>query len=343
MSLYRRTDSDVYWISFTDPVSKKRVRVTTGTADKIKAQEYHDRLKANCWDVAKLDAMPDYTWEEAALRWLDCTEKKTLREDAAKIKWFNQYFAGSLLKNITATAIRNVLEIKRKESSGATANRYLALIRSILRASEREWGMLDRAPVLKQYDEKKRRIRYLSAQQFQALLAELPEHQKPVVLFALSTGLRQGNVLNLKWEDVDLDRGVMIVHGDEAKGDDDIGVALNATAVDILKKELGKHKTWVFTYKGERIGNANTKAWTNALKRAGIENFRWHDLRHTWASWLAQSGVSMFALQEMGGWKSSAMVRRYAALSPEHTRKYATEIDRVLGHESVTVASEATT
>ncbi|NKG36097.1 hypothetical protein CAP43_15045 [Acinetobacter junii] len=71
-----------------------------------------------------------------------------------------------------------------------------------------------------------------------------------------------------------------------------------------------------FTYRKKPIGNINTRAWRKALERAGIVNFRWHDLRHTWASWLVQNGTPLYDLQEMGGWQSSEMVRRYAHLAP---------------------------
>ena len=67
----------------------------------------------------------------------------------------------------------------------------------------------------------------------------------------------------------------------------------------------------------------NTKAWGLALQRAGIAEFRWHDLRHTWASWHVQAGTPLFVLQELGGWSSAEMVRRYAHLSSEHLAQYA--------------------
>ncbi|MGF6561473.1 integrase [Erwinia aphidicola] len=79
--------------------------------------------------------------------------------------------------------------------------------------------------------------------------------------------------------------------------------------------------------KCERDGN---KAWSGALKRAGISDFRFHDLRHTWASWLIQSGVPLSALQEMGGWESIEMVRRYAHLAPNHLTEHARKIDALL-------------
>ncbi|MFC0252735.1 tyrosine-type recombinase/integrase [Massilia consociata] len=75
----------------------------------------------------------------------------------------------------------------------------------------------------------------------------------------------------------------------------------------------------------------NTKAWPNALKRAGIADSRWHDLRHTWASWLIQNGAPMFDIQEMGeGWKSAAMVRQYAHFEPLHMARHAAVVDGLL-------------
>lgn len=77
-------------------------------------------------------------------------------------------------------------------------------------------------------------------------------------------------------------------------------VTLNATAIAVLAKQIGKHPKSVFSYKGRPIIQVNTKAWYKALKRAGIEDFRWHDLRHTWVSWLTQKGVPLNVIQEMG-------------------------------------------
>jgi integrase len=78
----------------------------------------------------------------------------------------------------------------------------------------------------------------------------------------------------------------------------------------------------VFSYLGEPIKQVSTRAWYRALKRAGLEDFRFHDLRHTWASWHIQSGTPLFALQELGGWETERMVRRYAHLAADHLASY---------------------
>jgi integrase len=89
-------------------------------------------------------------------------------------------------------------------------------------------------------------------------------------------------------------------------------------AVVIIREQVGKHSTHVFTYHGNSVTQVNTKAWRQALKRAGITDFRWHDLRHTWTSWHVQTGTPLHVLQELSGWESVEMVRRYAHLSSEH-------------------------
>jgi integrase len=105
-------------------------------------------------------------------------------------------------------------------------------------------------------------------------------------------------------------------------------VPLNPAAIALIAKQSGKHPTHVFTFKGKPVTQVSTKAWYQALKRADIEDFRWHDLRHTWASWHAQQGTPMSILQELGGWESAEMVRRYAHFSPDHLSLYA---DRLRG------------
>jgi integrase len=105
-------------------------------------------------------------------------------------------------------------------------------------------------------------------------------------------------------------------------------VPLNGDAIAVLANRTGINDQWVFTYNGYPIKRISGSAWYRGLKRAGIENFRWHDLRHTWASWHAQSGTPLSVLQELGGWATPQMVGRYAHLSVEHFQPHA---DRIFG------------
>jgi len=108
----------------------------------------------------------------------------------------------------------------------------------------------------------------------------------------------------------------------QAKARKAIAVPLNDTAVRLVRAQKAKHPIRVFTYEGEPIRQVSTRAWYKALKRAGIEDFRWHDLRHTWASWHVQSGTPLFALQVLAGWETEKMVRRYAHLAAAHLMAY---------------------
>ncbi|WP_256207863.1 site-specific integrase [Nitrosomonas sp. Nm166] len=317
-------------MSFTTP-SGERVRCSAATEDKTQAQEFHDKLKAESWRVVKLGDKPKRTWDEAAYKWLmETQDKKTHHDDVAKINWLQQFFRGKYLDELTRDVIAGIGELKRKETSPATANRLLALIRSILRRAALDWEWIDKPPVIKLYRETKRRVRYLSATQASILIRELPQHLADMVTFSLATGLRRSNVTKLEWSQVDMQRNVAWIHGDQAKAGKPIHVTLNTTAIAVLTRQIGKHPRSVFSYKGRPITQVNTKAWYKALKRADIEDFRWHDLRHTWASWLTQNGVPLNVIQEMGAWESAEIVRRYAHLAPEQFSQHARVLDDVL-------------
>lgn len=271
------------------------------------------------------------TWDEAASRWLDETRfKATHQEDRVKLKWIAEHLGGRLLASVDGDLVARLGRIKAEATTPATANRYLALVRAILRRACKVWEWIERAPAVVLYPERNRRIRWLSPSQARLLLDELPSHQRSVVLFALATGLRQGNVLCLEWNQVDMAKRLAWIHADQAKARRAIRIPLSTTAVQVLESCLGNHPTVVFTYRGKRLRSANTRAWRRALMRAGIDDFRWHDLRHTWASWHAQHGTPLYVLQELGAWQSEAMVKRYAHLTPCHYAMHAETVSDLL-------------
>ncbi|WP_167072453.1 tyrosine-type recombinase/integrase [Sphingomonas vulcanisoli] len=203
----------------------------------------------------------------------------------------------------------------------------MALIRAIFREAQREGERLEHIPAFRTCTRgSKVRVRFLTQDQTKALLAELPAHQAAVVLFALATGLRQGNILALTWDRVDMTRRIATIEHRDTKNGDALGVPLNDVAIGVLAKERGKHDSHVFTFWGAPLRNANNRAWRATLKACRIENFRWHDLRHTWATWLRQNDVPTWVLQELGGWKSATMVRRYAHMSVKHLQPYADQL-----------------
>ena len=319
-----RKRGSVWWIDFTTP-SGERVRRSAETGSKAEATEFHDRLRAEAWRQQKLDEAPRRSWNDAVVRWCkEQSHKATAEEDKAKLRWLDQHLGGKELDTINRDMIERISQAKLDDGcSNATVNRTLALVRSILRKCVREWQWLDRAPTVRMLKEPTRRIRYLTHLEADRLLAELPQHLRDMAAFSLASGLRASNVTGLRWSAVDLDRRLAWVHPDEAKARRAIPVPLNGEAVAVLQKQIGKHREVVFTFKGEPIEQVSTAAWYKALGRAGIENFRWHDLRHTWASWHIQGGTPLNVLQELGGWASYSMVQRYAHLAADHLAPWA--------------------
>ena len=330
MSLYKRGDSPHWWIKISH--SGTTIQHSTGTEDKAQAREYHDKLKASLWEQQRLGIKPRRAWKEAVVRWLaETSEKATHQEDIKKLRWLDPLLGNLMLDEITLDVIDGIKAEKLKTAGKATVNRYLALVRAILIRSRDEWEWIDTAPKVKLFKEGPGRERSITVEQVKTLLGELPAHQRDVVLFALATGLRHSNVLGLEWSHVDLNASHAWVDADQSKNGKPITVPLNATAMEVLRRQLGKHPQRVFTYAGKPFARANTRAWGKALKRAGIDNFRWHDTRHTWATWHRQSGTPTHELQRLGGWRSSVMVERYAHLAPDHLAKAANRLDPLLG------------
>src|SRR3990167_1107418 len=333
MSLFKR--GDTYWVNIRH--KGRRLRKSTGTVELEKAQEFHDQAKSDLWRVEKLGGRPRRTWKEAVLRWLkENSHKKSLGSDKRRLKLLHAWIGNLYMDQIDRETVdrikydragQNKLNCQGQDTgkcvTNAEVNRMLALLRTILKACCDDWEWIDSIPKVKLFKEDKIRIRWLTHEDAKILLNHLPDHLRAIASFSLSTGLREQNVVGLEWSQIDLSRRVAWVHGDEVKNSKALAVPLNEEALEVLREQRFKHDRYVFTFKGDRILRANNTGWRKALKDAGITNFRWHDLRHTWASWHIQNGTALNTLQELGGWESIEMVRRYAHLAPENLAKAA--------------------
>lgn len=301
---------NTYWMDVM--VNGARVRESLKTDDKKQAQQLHDIRRAELWRTGVLKERPKKTWDDATARWLlERGHKKSIGDDQDKIAFLKPALGAKLVADLDRDTIEAALP---QDVKPATRNRYRALIRAVLRACEREWDWLDKSPALRVEQEPRRRVAFLTREQAESLITSLPEKYRCLVRFALLTGLRRSNVHGLRWENVNLERGMVIVHADEAKAGERILVPLNSQAKAMLEAMPEPREGLVFNVP-ERI---SPTTWTNACKRAGVPWLRFHDLRHTWASWHAMAGTPLSVLQELGGWHSAAMVQRYAHLSPEH-------------------------
>lgn len=338
-NLYKRKDSPNWWFKLSAIRGESRpLQGSTGTADKRKAQELVDRLKADRWEQSKLGVRPVYLWDDAADRWLkETTHKRSHHVDISYIKYLHPYLGGKRLQEIDRNLIDRFKYEKKQTTTAGGVNRYLGMIKAILRKARDEWDMVDKMPKISMFKEPPGRTRSLSFEEFSRLYSELPEHLADMALFSVATGLRQGNVRGLQWRNVNLAIAHAWVEATDHKNGYGQGVPLNETAISVLLRQRGKHAGFVFVYKGNPITQVSTKAWREALERAEIENFRWHDLRHTWATWQREQGTPTHELQRLGGWRSQSMVERYAHVGQSYLQAAAKRMDNILyGYVSAT-------
>ncbi|MCB9789282.1 MAG: site-specific integrase, partial [Deltaproteobacteria bacterium] len=211
--------------------------------------------------------------------------------------------------------------------SPATGNRYLAALSHALGVAVKEWEWLESSPISRvtKQREPRGRTRYLDdgkhgTDERARLLAacdEGPAYLRPVVMLALATGMRRGEILGLRWRDVDLASGTLTLW--ETKNGERRVVPATGAALDELR-------AWAQVQPLDRSAHVFTgttsfhHAFERAVARAGIEDFNFHDLRHTCASHLAMSGAPLLDIAAILGHKTLSMVKRYAHLSPTHLR-----------------------
>lgn len=332
MSLYRRKDSPYWWIKLP-PIrgELKTFYQSTETGNKRQAQRLHDKLCAERWELDKIGTKPARTWDDATTKWLEETSHKRTHEwDKSMIRWFHPHLGGRVLNTINRQLLDEVRRVRSRGVTPSTVNRYMALVRSILRRACHDWEWIDRVPKVGMVRQGEGRIRSLTRGEFARLLVELPPHLADMALFSVATGLRQANVKCLQWKQVSLERRHLWIAADEHKNGRAHAVPLNTAAMEVLLRRQADHPRYVFTYEGSPVEQVSTKAWRLALKRAGINDFRWHDLRHTFATWHREAGTPTYELQLLGGWKTQSMVERYAHIAPEGLELAAGRIESML-------------
>jgi len=186
MSLYKR--GEIWWVYFTAP-NGRRIRRTTGTENKEAAREFHDRLKAEMWRVKKLGDRPEYTWNDAVVKWLkEKSHKASIEKDKEIFRWVDRYLRDVRLSAINRALLDEIQEAKVKQSTRATTNRYMGHLRAVLRIAANEWEWIDKAPKVPMYPIRNKRIRWITPNEAERLLSFLPEHQADMARFALATG-----------------------------------------------------------------------------------------------------------------------------------------------------------
>ncbi len=325
--VYKRPDSRYWWINATLP-NGKRIRQSARTENRQDAEALLAKLKLEAYQEANFGIKPQRSWQEAVVRFLAVKARlRDIKGYQGICKRLHHYLGELMLNQVNGDVIWQLIQGELKRGNKvATVNRHLAVVRAILLMARDEWQWIDNVPKVRLLSGEMERDRWLTHQEAECLIAECPPHLAAMVKFALATGCRASEITNLEWNRVDLDRHTAWLN--HTKNGTPRGLPLNQTAIAVLESLEGQHPRYCFTYRGEQIKRSHSnKAWYAALKRAGLEDFRFHDLRHTWASWHRQAGTSCDELKELGGWKSRSMVDRYAKFATEHLAHAASRIE----------------
>jgi len=353
MGLYKRKDSKFHWMSFQ--VDGKRLSESTGTANKKLAEQIHAKrlteITEGKWfnktaisDVAMSEVLDRYM-KEVSPNLAPSTDFR----NSQVVKKFKAFFGDTLLKDVSTSLVSKYKAIcLEKEYSKDTILKELNVLRRVFNVAIQEWELCKENPVSKvlrtlgKTDNK--RVRYLSAEELQRLTVALPSWLRPIVTIARHTGLRRRNILELKWSEVDLGRRVIMIP--KTKNGEAIGIPLNQIALKTLSEvQRVRHLLSPYVFcdrEGKPLSPFRVSmSFKRAKERAKIENLRFHDLRHDFASGLVQSGVPIHTVKELLGHKDLRMTIRYCHLSPENLREAVNVLDnRDKCYVSATVEKE---
>lgn len=272
--------------------------------------------------------------------------KKTFQEDISILDRFIKFQSKStnnrpikelLLSEITTKIIEDFKNMKITQVEPATVNRNLATIKRLFSLAV-DWDYSDINPVkkIKFFKEPPGRTRFLLQAEIDALLKACDEvnlkarnrskHLKMMIIIALNTGMRKGELLNLKWDDIDFSNKMIKIR--TSKNGEERNISMNEDVKKVIDElsSLRKKKNvlyiddFVFS-KGGKPFLCIKNAFQSALEIAKISNFHWHDLRHTCASHMAMKGIDLNTIRETLGHKSMAMTLRYSHLTNEHRKK----------------------
>jgi len=236
---------------------------------------------------------------------------RSWRTDTLRAEPLIREFGTMPAPDVTSAQIEGFLSRERSRSSGPTANRYRSLLSSIFSFGLRR-GLVSTNPVaaVPRFREHEGRIRFLDAGEESALRVAVGAHA-PELDLALNTGIRRGEQYGLRWENVDLDRGILTVRGKTGRRFVPVNAAARS-AIERLHQASGG---------SEFVCPREWRRWFEAACRsAKVHDFRWHDLRHTFASRLVMAGADLSSVQKLLGHRSIVTTQRYAHLSPEHLR-----------------------
>ncbi|MBF0517588.1 MAG: site-specific integrase, partial [Nitrospirae bacterium] len=283
----------------------------------------------------------NYTFKQLAEQYLTWAERqRSFRSKKGFILQLVDVFGNVPLRKFNTMMLEQFqTERMAKGNKPATVNRLLATVKHMFtKAVEWEWVeefAFKKVRQVKLPQENNRRLRYLSQEECQKLLNNCDSHLHPIVATALNSGMRKGEILSLKWENVDLKHGFILLSTDTKNGERR-EIPINATlkaVFQVIKRRLDIPYVFFDNATGKPYDDVR-RSFNTACRKSGIKDFHFHDLRHTFASHLVMAGVDITTVKELLGHKTLTMTLRYAHLAPSHKVKAVDVLDNVINPKS---------
>lgn len=337
MGLYLR--GKIYW--FTIMQNGKRTQLSTQTDNRKLAERIHAKaiteIHEGVWfDRAKVERQ--YTFTDLAERYATWAEGRQRSWQISKkymVKQLVSRFVNFKLSQFNTNIVEQFqTERLNKGNKPATVNRLLAAIKHMF-TKACEWEMiteetLKRVHKVKFLHENNKRLRYLTKEECQSLINACDKHLKPIVIAALNTGMRRGEIFSLNWNNIDLKHGFILL--EKTKNGDRREIPINDTlkrTLQGLARRLDIPSVFCDHSTGKRYTDIK-HSFNSACRRAGIHDSHFHDLRRTFASHLIMAGVDITTVKELLGHKTLTMTLRYAHLAPSHKVKAVDILDDTL-------------
>lgn len=323
MGLFKR--KKIWWMNFT--YQGRQIRKSTGTSDRQLADAILSKVKVKIVEGQYFDRLEEQerTFKEMMERYVQERAVEVSGHSSRRAR----YILAHLLpvfgtKTLAEVSVKDIAAYKgmrqQEEAKPATIVKEMALMKAAFNVAIREWEWCRDNPVCRVTFGRinNARVRYLDDVTFERVVQACPSWLQPIVVVARYTGMRRENLVTLQWQQVDLERKLITL--DHTKNGDRLGVPLCDPVVKVLqeaRRTRGKPFGQVF---GPITGDAVGIAFRRACQRIEIADFRFHDLRHTFASSLVQRGVDLYRVQRLLGHRDGRMTQRYAHLAPDNLR-----------------------
>lgn len=337
--IYKR--GNIYWIRYAG-IDGRIVRESTGSSRFREAEALLIQRKNSITEGVQpeIKKIANHTFSELAgeyIQWMD-GRHKSAKSKGYRINAMLSHFGNLPLRRFNTLVVEQYQTgLINQELKPASVNKNISILKAMFKKAV-HWNMVEEHTLkligrVKLLPVNNRRLRFLSHEECQALINTCKPHLKPIVITALNTGMRRGEILGLKWEQVDLRHGFILL--DITKNGERREIPINQTLRETLKGVTRRvDSPYVFIDRDGKQFQEIKRSFKTALKKAGITDFRFHDLRHTFASHLVMAGVDITTIKELLGHKTLTMTLRYAHLAPSHKVKAVDILDNTLNRKS---------